>query len=392
LHDTGKATSARHHAEASAMFAQKVASRLQLTSERCRSLVLLVDNHLTFSSTAQRRNLDDSATIIEFAQIVKDRSNLDALILLTLADGQGTSDEAWSDWKETLVWQLYRATRTYLAEGEAGYLAGRRQREAQRIAVAAALGAGFAEEIDAHFQGMPERYFERFNARNIAEHLRFIREFFAIRAGSDDPGTALAPAVRWKAHPDRGHTECWICTWERKELFAKIAGSFTGQNILSADIYTRDDSVSFDIFRVCDAERQPLIDARDIAAIETTLRQALLTEKYDFSPLLQKARRRRRPSLGQELDFPTKIVLTNEATNLYTLLEVQTPDRLGLLYDLLRALGRLGINVVLSRIATEKGAAIDSFYLTGEDGERITDPAMQRKIQAAVQQAAVKGT
>ena len=70
---------------------------------------------------------------------------------------------------------------------------------------------------------------------------------------------------------------------------------------------------------------------------------------------------------------------------------MQTPDRLGLLYDLLRALGKLGINIVLSRIATEKGAAIDSFYLTNNLGERITDPALMQKIQTTVQQAAVKG-
>ena len=93
----------------------------------------------------------------------------------------------------------------------------------------------------------------------------------------------------------------------------------------------------------------------------------------------------------QEIDFPTRTVISNEATDLYTLLEVQTPDRLGLLYDLLRALGRLRVNVVLSRIATEKGAAVDSFYVTDEEGRRIADPAFQEKIQAAVQQAAVKG-
>ena len=42
------------------------------------------------------------------------------------------------------------------------------------------------------------------------------------------------------------------------------------------------------------------------------------------------------------------------------------------------------VNVVLSRIATEKGAAVDSFYLTNGNAERITDPGHMRKIQAAV--------
>ncbi len=394
LHDTGKATSARHHAEASALFAQKVAARLQLSSERRRSLILLVDHHLTLSSTAQRRNLDDPATIAEFAQIVKDRANLDALMLLTLADGQGTSDEAWSDWKETLVWQLYHATQTYLAEGEAGSLASLRERETQIQSVTSELDASYSEEIDAHFHWMPERYFKTFDAPAIADHLRLQRQFLAYRHEHDSVESALAPAIRWKPQPDRGHTECWVCTWERRGLFAKIAGSFAaaGLNILSGDIYTRGDNMAFDVFRVCDTSLRAATEPRDLAAVEGTLRQALLTNRFDFEPLLQKARRRRRlprPML-QQIDFPTRTVITNEATNLYTLLEIQTPDRLGLLYELLRALGKLGINVVLSRIATEKGAAVDSFYIVNEAGDRITDAATMQKIQATMQEAAVK--
>ena len=226
LHDTGKATSARHHSEASALFAQKVAARLQLSPERRRSLILLVDHHITMSSTAQRRNLDDPATVVEFAGSVKDRVNLDALMLLTLADGQGTSDDAWSDWKESLVWQLYRATARYLAEGEAGYLAERQQRETQRRAVAAALDPSYADEIEAHFHGMPARYFETFGPEAIVEHLRVVRQFLAYRQEHDQCAAALAPAISWKPQPERGHTECRVCTWERKGLFARIAGSF----------------------------------------------------------------------------------------------------------------------------------------------------------------------
>ena len=68
------------------------------------------------SNMAQQRNLDDPETIIEFAGIVKNQKNLDALMLLTLADGQGTSAEGWSDWKESLVWQLHYATAQYLTD------------------------------------------------------------------------------------------------------------------------------------------------------------------------------------------------------------------------------------------------------------------------------------
>src|SRR5215469_13645374 len=70
LHDTGKASAARHHSEASALNAQKVAARLQLPPDRRRKLILLVDHHLTLSEIAQRRNIEDPATIAAFAENV----------------------------------------------------------------------------------------------------------------------------------------------------------------------------------------------------------------------------------------------------------------------------------------------------------------------------------
>ncbi len=93
LHDSGKAVGARRHSEASALFAQRVATRLQLSSEQRKSLILVVDHHLTLSMIAQQRNLDDPATVAELAGVVKNQRNLNALMLLTLADGQGTSAE-----------------------------------------------------------------------------------------------------------------------------------------------------------------------------------------------------------------------------------------------------------------------------------------------------------
>src|SRR5437879_375694 len=64
LHDSGKAVGARPHSEASALFAQRVAARLQLSSAQRKSLILLVDHHLTLSKLAQQRNLDDPATVM----------------------------------------------------------------------------------------------------------------------------------------------------------------------------------------------------------------------------------------------------------------------------------------------------------------------------------------
>lgn len=387
LHDTGKASNARHHAEASALYAQKVSRRLQLTPEQRKSLVLLVDHHIMLSSTAQRRNLDDPATTAEFAGLVKAQPNLDALMLLTLADGQGTGDENWSDWKEGLVWQLYRNTTSYLADGEAFYRQRTIEREALRAGVNRKLGPNFQDEIDAHFEYMPERYFQAYAIAEISEHIRLFRSFLAMHADPD--GLPLAPAVKWVSHPNRAHSEFWFVGWDRSELLARIAASLSvgHLNILSADAFTRADSLVLDIFRVCNTKFEAVSDEREISTVEKRLRQSLETETFDFTPLLAKAMKRRGFHLSQELDFPTRLTIDNDAHPVYTLVDIQTPDRLGLLYHLLRAFGETGVQIALSRIATEKGAAIDSFYVSETDGRKLRNETMAH-LQKALQNAA----
>src|SRR6266481_3517575 len=225
LHDSGKAVGARRHSEASALFAQRVATRLQLSSEQRKSLILLVDHHLTLSMIAQQRNLDDPATVAELAGIVKNQKNLNALMLLTLADGQGTNAEAWSDWKESLVWELFHETSRYLADQKSYYEQTRIERESLQVAVAENLSRDYVDEIDAHFEFMPDNYFRGSDVPNIVEHLKLFRSFIENVSGSGEH--PLASAVKWKALPEQGHNVVSFCTWERERLLAKIAGSFS---------------------------------------------------------------------------------------------------------------------------------------------------------------------
>jgi [protein-PII] uridylyltransferase len=387
LHDTGKASNARLHAEASAFFAQKVAARLQIPPERRKTLIFLVDHHSTLSHMAQRRNLDDTATIAEFAGLVKTQSNLDALMLLTLADGQGVGDTTWSDWKETLVWQLHRNTSLYLADGEAFYKRRQVERESLHEIVTSKMAADFHDEIDAHFETMPDRYFQTHSVAAIVDHIRLFRNF--LEAHEHDRAEPLAPAIRWVPQPNKGHTEFWFCGWDRAELLARIAGSLSVAqlNILSADVFTRADNLVLDVFRVCNTAFQAVTEEKDMALVEKKLKQSLSKAEFDFMPLLEKALKRRGYHLSQEIDFPTRIVIDNEAHPVYTLVDIQTPDRLGLLYNLLRAFADTEVQISLSRITTEKGAAIDSFYVTDFQGQKIRDRNQLMRVQQALWKA-----
>ncbi|HAF03666.1 MAG TPA: [protein-PII] uridylyltransferase, partial [Spartobacteria bacterium] len=390
LHDTGKAVGARPHSEASALFAQRVATRLQLSSEQRKSLILLVDHHLTLSNIAQQRNLDDPATVVELGNIVRDQKNLNTLMLLTLADGQGTSAEAWSDWKESLVWQLFHATSKYLADQKSYYEQTKIERESLQRSIADDLPCDYAEEIEAHFDFMSDNYFRAFNVPEIVGHLELFRSFLEnVSSRGEQP---LAPAINWQAFPEQGHSIVSFCTWDREQLLAKIAGSFSVVpiNILSADIFPRGDNVVLDIFRVCDTKARAVTDKLDFELVEKTLHAALESVNFDFGRLMEKARGQSRHRLVQEIEFPTRIAMDNRAHPTYTLIQIQTPDRLGLLYDLLSCLDLEDVSIALSRISTQNGAAIDTFYVADRSTRsKITDSQRIAALQKHLQLAAV---
>lgn len=390
LHDTGKAVGARPHSEASALFAQRAAMRLHLSVEERKSLILLVDHHVTLSNVAQQRNLDDPETIVEFGRIIRNQLNLDNLMLLTLADGQGTSAESWSDWKESLVWQLYRRTSQYLQNQAAFYEQQKIERESLQASVAEKLPAGFDQEIEAQFEFMPDNYFRAFTVQEIAAHAHLFRRFLENLYVRDEP--PLAPVISWEAAPAKAHSVVSFCTWDGQELLAKIAGSLAivPLNILSADIYTRGDNVVLDIFRVCDLGGRAVTDQTDRELVEQTLRKAVMESEFDFGPLLEKARRKITKKTDGDFDFPTKIMTDNKSHPAYTLIQIETPDRLGLLYDLLSVFGREDVSIALSRINTEKGAAIDTFYVADRASRgKIADNARISELQQKLQQAAV---
>ena len=389
LHDTGKAVGAWPHSEASALFAQRVATRLQLSPEQRKSLILLVDHHLTLSKIAQQRNLDDPATVAELAKIVKHQKNLDALMLLTLADGQGTSAEAWSDWKESLVWELFHETSRYLADQKSYYEQTKIERESLQVSVAEALPPDYADEIEAHFDFMPDNYFRGCDVPEIVEHLKLLRSFFEnVLSRGEQP---LAPAVKWKAFTEHGHSLVSFWTWDHEQLLAKIAGSFSVVpiNILSADVFPRGDNVVLSVFRVCNTKAHAVTDSREFELVEQTLGHALADENFDFLPLIEKAKRQSRLPLAPGIEFPTHIGVDNKTHPMYTLIEIQAPDRLGLLYDILASLDRESVLIALSRINTQDGAAIDTLYVVDRsthtkiiDSDRIT--AIQRHLQRAI--------
>ena len=290
------------------------------------------------------------------------------------------------------MWQLFHQTSRYLADRKSYYEQTRIARESLRAAVAENFPTEYAEEIEAHFEYMPDHYFRATGVPEITEHVKLFRSF--LENVSNAKEFPFAPAVKWKVVPEKGHTVMTFCTWERERLLAKVAGSFSvvPLNILSADVFPRGDNTVFGVFRVCDTKAQPVSNTRDFELVEQTLRRALEDESFDFAPSIEKAKRSRRGA-AVGIEFPTRLTIDTKMHPTYTLIEFQAPDRIGLLYDVLSCLDRENVLVPLSRINTQTGAAIDTLYaVDGSTHAKITDSQRIRIVQQHLQETILRGS
>lgn len=388
LHDAGKALHTGKHADVGGQLALNVAKRLSLDGATAHSLRIIIEQHLAMVQVSQRRDLEDPLIIKAFASQVQSKENLDMLMLHTFADSQGTSDQLWNGFKDSLLWQLYdRATRV-LTGGTEFITAQQKQTDLLREEVKAMLPPTFAEdEIQAHFDTLPPRYFQIRSAREIMAEITMAHRFMHLQIAEEDK--ALEPVLLWHNEPDRGYTALKICTWDRAGLFSKIAGSLTaaGLNILSAQVFTRADGIVLDTFFVTDASTSAIPKKEERELAEQFLHDVLIGE-VDL-PALIKKRKAIKPAYralpGETL--PTTISFDNTLSEKRTVIDLETEDRVGLLYVISRTFQEMGLDLALAKITTEKGAAIDSFYVRYILGGKLETPEEQKEVETRLREA-----
>jgi [protein-PII] uridylyltransferase len=389
LHDVGKPEGHGNHSEVSAKQALRVARRLALDPTATQTLLRLIEHHLLMANVSQRRDLDDPAVIRQFARQVENTETLNLLTLHTFADTLATSDKLWNGFKDQLLWTLHLKASQLMSGGTEFIRAQEKQREGLLEEVSQQLPEGIEnEELQAHFATLPTRYFQIHAARDIVNDLLLTHRFMRQQVSEED--TALVPVVNWHNELDRGYNAVKVCTWDRAGLFSKIAGSFsvTGLNILSAQIFTRTDGIVLDTFFVTDARTGNLSGADQRDKFESILNRALSGEGVDFHPMILK-QKLVRPAYNAYTGerIPTQIRFDNDASETRTLIEIETEDRIGLLYEISQTFSELDLDISAAKISTEKGAAIDTFYIRELGGGKVVTPERHRAIERRLRQA-----
>jgi [protein-PII] uridylyltransferase len=338
------------------------------------------------ASISQRRDLDDAAVIRNVARQIETVETLNLLTLLTFADSQGTSDKLWNGFKDSLLWDLHRRAASLLSGGTEFIRAEEKRREMIMQDVRELSPELSEDELRAHFSMMPLRYFQIHTAMEILGDIQLAHRFMRQQVLEDE--NAWVPVIAWQDEPDRGCNLVRVCTWDRAGLFGKIAGSLSacGLNILSAQIFTRTDNIVLDTFFVNDAKTGNLATREQHAKFGNLL-DKVLTGDVDLAALIKRqiAQPLYQAYAGERI--PTQISFDNEASETRTLIEIETEDHVGLLYTISQTLAELALDISGARIVTERGAAIDSFYVRELDGGKIESPARQISIENNLRQA-----
>jgi [protein-PII] uridylyltransferase len=390
LHDAGKGVGkGKKHAAEGAAIADRVSRRLGLDVATTHLLRLLIEHHLLMAMTSQRRDLEDVNVIRGFAQTVQSPPALSMLTLHTFADAMGTSEKLWNGFKDSLLRTLFDKALRVVTGGTTFIRArveqrDRLQREIRRLVPAAVRD----EEIEAHFNSLPPRYFRVQSTEEIAADVGLVNRFLKLQALEAERG--LDPVTHWQGEPDRGYTALRVCTWDRPGLFSRIAGSLSavGLNILSAQVFSRADGLALDTFFVTRITGETIISREDRERFEVLLTRVLNGREVDFAARIARESRAHQAIgvLGEDA-VPKRVYFDNDISEDYTVIDVEAVDRLGLLFVISHAFAELGLNLALAKIVTEKGAAVDSFYVNEVMNGKITSPERQREIGDRLLQA-----
>jgi [protein-PII] uridylyltransferase len=192
-------------------------------------------------------------------------------------------------------------------------------------------------------------------------------------------------------HVDRGADpdtrRVTVCAKDRPGLFSKIAGVFTlnGVDILDAQIFTWRNNLALDIFEVKPPPDRIFEQERWLRA-ESHLREAL-AGRLDIGARLESRTSGGTGRPGRLAAEPPSVVVDNEASSFFTIIEVFSNDFKGLLFRVTDALFRCGLDIWVAKIATKVDQVVDVFYVRDFDGQKIIESRDVAAVKKAVLEA-----
>ena len=376
LHDIAKGRP-EDHSILGAKMVRSIAPRLGLKQEETDTVEWLVRYHLLMSDMAQKRDIADPRTVRDFAKAVQTVKRLDLLCVVTVCDIRGVGPTTWNNWKAVLIRGLYRQTKRALETGLEDLNRENRGAEAKK-ALRTALSGWPRKELQIETSRHYDPYWQ---GLHVTAHVAFAD----LLRGID------AEDVRIDLHPDedRDATRACFVMPDHPGIFSRLAGALAlvGANVVDARSYTTKDGYITDAFWIQDAEGNAYEAAklpRLREMIAKTLRGDVLAR--DALKSRDKVKKRERA-----FKVPTHITFDNDGSEIYTIIEVDTRDRPGLLYDLTRTLADMNVYIANAVIATYGEQVVDTFYVKDMFGLKYYSGSKQKTLEKRLRQAITEG-
>lgn len=369
LHDIGKGQGF-NHSVVGAKMSQTICKRLGMHPDDIDTVSNMVEQHLLMSHIAQRRDLHDIEVIEYFTNYLNNEDELHLLYLLTYADMNAVGGDLFNEWKSSLLTELYLKSKAALEKesiiNEYNKIVElKRKKLFERISDD--IIRGFIDKLDSE-------YIFTYKVKHIIRHLNMIKR--------------LNPDVKvltdFYVREDLNCLEFNICTYDFLGLLKKLSGVFAyyGLNILGAQIFTFDNNIVIDTIQIVSPNDSANNLLKKGEQIESTIRDVICNKiavedlvKKTYSPLFKK-------KIPKEIK--KKVEFDNEISSNYTVIDVYTEDKIGLLYKILSVFEDLGINVQKAKISTDVDRVVDSFYVTDKNYNKITEQTFIDKIKLSL--------
>ncbi len=357
LHDVAKGRGG-DHSILGAEVALRLCPRFGLTPAETETVSWLVRHHLLMSDTAFKRDLSDFKTILDFAGTIASPERLRLLLVLTIVDIRAVGPGTWNSWKRQLLATLFESAEEVLRLGHKQR--GRAERIAARQARLATTLGWDEERFAAFVRRLPEPYW-------IAEPDDVLEHNARLMAAAGDAPLSIDAQV----YEERGATLVTIYAADHPGLFYRIAGAIhvAGGNIIDARIHTTRDGMAIDNFLVQDPFGRPFDDSTQLARLRVAIEDALANRGKLNDRLVAKPSARTR---ADAFTIQPNALINNEASNRFTVIEVNARDRPALLNQLAQALFQSKVTIHSAHVATYGERAVDTFYVTDLTGDRLT--------------------
>ncbi|MGH1350693.1 MAG: [protein-PII] uridylyltransferase [Methyloligellaceae bacterium] len=359
LHDIAKGRE-EDHSIAGARIARELCPRFGLSKIETETVAWLIENHLVMSQTAQSRDLNDPKTIRDFADMVQTRERLMLLLILTVCDIRAVGPGVWNGWKRQLIRSLYFSTQPLLAGGYSDVSQESQIAKAKEL-VRIELKDWSEAEQNSFINRHSDNYWVRTELKHQILHAELLKQWDAEKQ---------MLVFNINVDENSGVTEITVVTKGIKQLLTNISGACasSGANIVGAQISTTLDGLALDTIVIKREFPRSEDEKRRANRIIKMLGSLLSGEQKIDQITVDKGRK---AQLVDVFSVDPEVIIDDNLSEEFTVLEFNAPDQAGLLFHVMKVLAKYKLIISSAHIATFGEKAVDVFYISNFKSRNI---------------------